>query len=41
MQKQGWHTYHVYILTNQHKSVLYTGVTGHCPWKRNKGLVKG
>ena len=29
MQKQGWHTYHVYILTNQHKSVLYTGVTNY------------
>lgn len=29
MQKEGWHIYHVYILTNQNKTVLYTGVTNH------------
>ncbi|MCM4161460.1 GIY-YIG nuclease family protein [Antarcticibacterium flavum] len=27
MRIQGHHTYYVYILTNQHKTVLYTGVT--------------
>jgi putative endonuclease len=29
MQKEGWHNYHVYILTNKSKSVLYTGVTNY------------
>ena len=29
MYSEGHHTYHVYIITNQHKSVLYTGVTNY------------
>ncbi len=29
MYNQGYHTYHVYILTNKTKSVLYTGVTNY------------
>lgn len=29
MQKNGWHTYYVYILTNFHKTVLYTGMTNN------------
>jgi len=26
---EGAHTYHVYIITNKNKTVLYTGVTNH------------
>lgn len=26
---EGVYTFYVYILTNRHKTVLYTGVTGH------------
>jgi putative endonuclease len=29
MYKDGFHTYHIYILTNKTKSVLYTGVTNY------------
>ncbi|MGW9684659.1 GIY-YIG nuclease family protein [Flagellimonas sp. 2504JD1-5] len=29
MKQEGWHTYHVYILTNKNKTVLYTGMTNH------------
>jgi putative endonuclease len=29
MNYEGYHTYHVYVITNQHKSVLYTGVTNY------------
>tara|TARA_Y100001933_G_scaffold108894_2_gene109060 strand:+ start:43634 stop:43984 length:351 start_codon:yes stop_codon:yes gene_type:complete len=29
MFNEGWHTYYVYILTNQHKTVLYTGMTNN------------
>ena len=29
MQNHGGHNYYVYILTNKHKTVLYTGVTNN------------
>ncbi len=29
MQKEGWHTYYVYILTNKNRTVLYTGMTNN------------
>ncbi|UJH92485.1 GIY-YIG nuclease family protein [Antarcticibacterium sp. 1MA-6-2] len=29
MLNNGYHTYYTYILTNRHKSVLYTGVTNN------------
>ncbi len=29
MQNEGWHIYYVYILMNQNKTVLYTGMTNH------------
>lgn len=29
MHTVGYHTYHVYIITNKSKSVLYTGVTNY------------
>ena len=29
MHKEGWHTYYIYILTNQKKTVLYTGITNN------------
>ena len=28
-QKDGFHTYYIYIITNKTKTVLYTGVTNH------------
>ena len=28
-QKEGYHTYYIYILTNKHKTVFYTGVTNN------------
>ena len=31
MYQEGWYTYYVYILTNQHRTVLYTGVTNNLP----------
>jgi putative endonuclease len=43
MQRAGWHTYHVYILTNRDKSVLYTGVTNHLArrlFEHNEGIRK-
>jgi len=27
--KEGWHTYYVYILINQNRTVLYTGMTNN------------
>ncbi|MFN2440350.1 MAG: GIY-YIG nuclease family protein [Chitinophagaceae bacterium] len=36
MQKGGW----VYILTNKHHTVLYTGVTSNLPARINKHLTK-
>ena len=29
MNNEGWHVYHVYIITNKNKTVLYTGMTNH------------
>ena len=29
MHSEGYHTYHVYIISNRTKSVLYTGVTNY------------
>ncbi|MEZ0181828.1 GIY-YIG nuclease family protein [Flavobacterium oncorhynchi] len=29
MHQEGYHTYYVYILTNKHKTVFYTGVTNN------------
>lgn len=29
MNREGWHTYYVYIITNRNKTVLYTGVTNN------------
>ncbi len=29
MQKEGWHIYYVYILTNKNRTVLYTGMTNN------------
>lgn len=29
MHSEGHHTYHVYIITNKSKSVIYTGVTNY------------
>jgi len=43
MQRAGWHTYHVYILTNRDKSVLYTGVTNYLArrlFEHNEGIRK-
>jgi putative endonuclease len=36
MQKGGW----VYILTNKHHTVLYTGVTSNLPARINEHLTK-
>lgn len=42
MQIEGHNIYHVYIITNQHKSVLYTGVTNHLArrlFEHNRGII--
>ncbi len=36
MYSKGFHTYHIYILTNKTKSVLYTGVTNYLARRLSK-----